>query len=573
MTILTPLCLLAVLAAAPPRALKPIPERLVVLTFDDASKSHFTVARPLLKKYGFGATFFVTEGFDFPTNKRDYMTWEEIAALHKDGFEIGNHTLGHVSVTDKSIKDLAEQVRVLAARCNKHGIPTPTSFAYPGNAITPAALPILRDLGIRFARRGGAPEYPYKEGDGPAYEPGLDHPLLIPSAGDARPGWKMADFERAVAKARHGRIAVLQFHGVPDTAHAWVNTSEKQLAGYMKHLHDNGYRVIAMRDLAEYVDPSVVPSDPLGVIADRQRLLKAGLSGDNGRPAKDDADLGFWLRNMVRHGYEVTEMAAALGAKADEVRAALERLKIDPKAAAERPRDRLLVLPYPGGRHPRIGFLDGAIRPRRETKVSVFAPWAGGGYAVVDVPEAIWWDNGGKRELLYLAHTHIPTTWDRAGKALEPLEWRREEGGVLAVERRLPNGVVFGAKVTPGKAGVGMELWLTNGTEKTLKGLNVQVCTMLRGMPGFAGRSNDNKAFAKPFAACRDASGTRWIITGWGPCVRTWANAPCPCLHSDPAFPDCGPGKTVRVKGWLSFHEGKDVEAEIRRLRKLVFAE
>src|SRR5262249_5897604 len=37
----------------PGQALQPIPDKLVVLTFDDASKSHFTVARPLLKKYGF----------------------------------------------------------------------------------------------------------------------------------------------------------------------------------------------------------------------------------------------------------------------------------------------------------------------------------------------------------------------------------------------------------------------------------------------------------------------------------------------------------------------------------------
>src|SRR5262249_52809674 len=108
------LCLFAA-SAAPPPPRGPVPDRLVVLTFDDASKSHFTVARPLLKKYGFGATFFVTEGFDFATNKRDYMTWEEIAALHKDGFEIGNHTRDHKGVTDRTLKELPEQVRALAA--------------------------------------------------------------------------------------------------------------------------------------------------------------------------------------------------------------------------------------------------------------------------------------------------------------------------------------------------------------------------------------------------------------------------------------------------------------------------
>src|SRR5213082_3426683 len=98
--------ILLVLGAVPALAREPVPDRLVVLTFDDASKSHSTVARPLLKLYGFGATFFVTEGFDFPTNKRDYMSWEEIARLHADGFEIGNHTRDHKAVTAGSLRDL-----------------------------------------------------------------------------------------------------------------------------------------------------------------------------------------------------------------------------------------------------------------------------------------------------------------------------------------------------------------------------------------------------------------------------------------------------------------------------------
>ena len=42
---------------------------------------------------------------------------------------------------------------------------------------------------------------------------------------------------------------------------------------------------------------------------------------------------------------------------------------------------------YPGGRHPRRGFLDGAIEPQRETKISVFPPWNDGGYAVSIFPK------------------------------------------------------------------------------------------------------------------------------------------------------------------------------------------
>jgi peptidoglycan/xylan/chitin deacetylase (PgdA/CDA1 family) len=184
--------------ASPAGALEPIPDKLVVLIFDDSAKSHFTVARPLLKRLGFGATFFITEGFDFRDNKRDYMTWDEIAQLHHEGFEIGNHTRDHQPATKGNLRDFAAQVRGINARCREHGIPSPVSFAYPGNGFDLGALPILREQGITFARRGGLPEYSYQEGRGFAFEPGRDHALLIPSAGDARPTWTLKDFRQAV---------------------------------------------------------------------------------------------------------------------------------------------------------------------------------------------------------------------------------------------------------------------------------------------------------------------------------------------------------------------------------------
>lgn len=254
---------------------KPIPDKLVVLTFDDSAKSHHTFVRPLLKDYGFGATFFITEGFDFRENKKDYMTWEQIKELHDDGFEIGNHTRDHLGISDKTVKQLPEQLKAIAEECQAHDIPAPVSFAWPGNAMTPTAFETLKEQGIRFARRGGAPEFPYDEGRGFAYEPGLDHPFMIPSAGDARPKWTLPDFIRAVQQARDGRIAVLQFHGVPDTAHDWVSSNEQNFAAYMKYLKVEGYRVVALRDLQEFVDADVVPADYRSVIESRKDTLKS----------------------------------------------------------------------------------------------------------------------------------------------------------------------------------------------------------------------------------------------------------------------------------------------------------
>ncbi|MCB1227166.1 MAG: hypothetical protein KDK99_15210 [Verrucomicrobiales bacterium] len=278
-------------------------------------------------------------------------------------------------------------------------------------------------------------------------------------------------------------------------------------------------------------------------------------------------DAERWFAIMAAHGYTIEEMAAATG---------LPRTAIPSRAAIRplpRPADRLFVLPYPGGRHPRIGFLDGALDPQRETKISVFTPWNPAHYVVADVPEAIWWhrdspetaDREG-RELLYLAHTHVPTYWERRGIHLEALEWQAQADGSWTLERRLPNGITFGTRVTPRVDHIAMEQWITNGTTESLTDLRVQNCVMLKGAPEFEAQSNDNKVFAAPYAACRDADRTRWIITAWEPCVRTWGNANCPCLHSDPQFPDCPPGETRRLKGWLSFFEGVDVRAEFHRI-------
>jgi hypothetical protein len=289
------------------------------------------------------------------------------------------------------------------------------------------------------------------------------------------------------------------------------------------------------------------------------------VEGRDARPPKTEEELRYWLQNMVwHHHFNHLEIAAAIGLeRGDEIDKALGRFKIyrntKPKRAADAP---LLVLPYPGGRHPRIGFLDGAIKPQRETKVSIFAPWDDESYVVADIPEAIWSNLG----LTYLAHTHVPTIWTKQQIELKPLEWNRREDGTFDMQRRLPNGIEFGTKITPTRDAVHMKMWLKNGTNEKLTGLRIQNCIMLKGARGFTAQNNDNKILRNPYVAVHDDDKKRWIITAWDPCHRPWANAKCPCLHSDPKFPDCDPGESQHLRGWLSFYEGADLDAELERI-------
>jgi hypothetical protein len=317
----------------------------------------------------------------------------------------------------------------------------------------------------------------------------------------------------------------------------------------------------AMQIYSKDYDDELPPEFPLTEYEDKSRP-----AGANYRVSKTTADLSYWLGNMVwYHRFTNEEISAAAGLAISKIDAVKKRLGIRAEIRIERAAGApILVKPYPGGRHPRIGFLEGAIDPQRETKFSVFTPWDANSYVVVDVPEAIWSNLG----LTFLAHTHIDTIWSKQGIELEKLEWKRRSYGRLDIERTLPNGIGFGVKVEPTKDAVLMEMWLSNGTDAKLTDLRIQNCVMTKMAKGFEQQTNENKVLKDPYAACRSSDGKRWIITAWQGCHRTWANEKCPCFHSDPKFPDLEPGQEATLKGWLSFYEGTDIEAEFARIKQ-----
>ena len=262
----------AVMADVHPAELEPIPDGLVVLTFDDCNKSDRSFVAGELKKRGFGATFYVTEGLGFLENKKHYTTWEEIVELHEMGFEIGNHTRSHPHMPALPRDQVVAEITHIEKRCAEHEIPKPTTFCFPGFGHNLLSVEVLMEMGYEFARRGVRPEF--KDGGrgarGPAYDPEVDHPLLVPTTGYAGPEWGFEDLVWAVEQARDGKIAVLCFHGVPALDHPWVDCDADDFKKYMDYLKKQDCTVIAMRDLSRYVDAEAKPGDPYAPIRKRQ---------------------------------------------------------------------------------------------------------------------------------------------------------------------------------------------------------------------------------------------------------------------------------------------------------------
>ncbi|MBI1386831.1 MAG: hypothetical protein GC154_00095 [bacterium] len=275
-----------------------------------------------------------------------------------------------------------------------------------------------------------------------------------------------------------------------------------------------------------------------------------------------------WLPIMLNdYQYTLDEAAGVLGWSTEEVE--IKRGQLDQTAPAAL--DAMRVLPYPGGRHPRIGFLEGAVDPMRGTKAGVFIPGSTA-YFVIDLPEAVWHQNG----LLFLAHTHIPTIWDQRGEKIINHDWIRKSEDQLENVWTLPNGVMLMAGLFPpshqmeedGESwSVGMRLAFHNLSDEKMSDLVTQVCIMLKGAPQFNALTNENKIFDKPVAAVHSSAGDEWIITAWNHCDRAWGNADVPCLHSDPQFANCPAGDSVYVQGEAVYYRGADPHAVIERLK------
>ena len=226
------------------------PSKLVVLTFDDASVSHATHVAPLLKNYGFGATFFVCEfPPDFDDNSK-YMKWEQIAELNRMGFEIGSHTRSHKHVDKMKSDEMQAELEYIEKKCAEHDIPRPVTFAYPAYVSTPESAQLLAQRGYILARAGG----------GRPFDPKADNSWQVPSYSTSGSDEKAAErVLAALRQANDGRIVVLTIHGVPDTAHPQVTTAPDLFQRYLDFLRDEDYTVVALRDVPKYFALSEKP--------------------------------------------------------------------------------------------------------------------------------------------------------------------------------------------------------------------------------------------------------------------------------------------------------------------------
>jgi len=141
-----------------------LPPNTVSITFDDAYRSVFTEAYPLLRARGWSATLFVSSDA-IDRGFKNFMSWEQVRRLAAAGYEIGNHSHSHAHLVrrngneseaawrERVEADIEHAQRRIAEETGRE----PGLFAYPYGEYSPAVEKIVAGLGfIGIAQRSGA---------------------------------------------------------------------------------------------------------------------------------------------------------------------------------------------------------------------------------------------------------------------------------------------------------------------------------------------------------------------------------------------------------------------------------
>ena len=147
-----------------------LPQKPVLITFDDGFYNNLSAALPLLEKYDMRAVVSIVGRYtddyapaDPHSESYSYLTWEDISELAASGrIEIGSHTYdmhsrsdgrqGCAKLPDERDEEYAftfgSDIGLLRTELHQNCGIIPAVFAFPFGALCKESLPVLRDSGI-----------------------------------------------------------------------------------------------------------------------------------------------------------------------------------------------------------------------------------------------------------------------------------------------------------------------------------------------------------------------------------------------------------------------------------------
>lgn len=127
-----------------------LPQKPVIVSFDDGWENQYTYALPILRKHGITATFFV---YSNAIGTQNHFTWDQLREMQGEGMHIGGHSRSHpflAKITDP--QKLTDEISGSKAFIDQELGTTTDTFAYPFGSYSAEVIGAVRAAGYSSAR-------------------------------------------------------------------------------------------------------------------------------------------------------------------------------------------------------------------------------------------------------------------------------------------------------------------------------------------------------------------------------------------------------------------------------------
>ncbi len=122
-----------------------LPEKPIILTFDDGYLDIYENAFPILQEYGFTGTFFIPTAF-IDNNRAGYMNWAMIEEMAAEGHRFEPHSRTHLDLRGRERDTLIWEILGPQETLAAHIGYTPRYFAYPSGQYDQDVISLLYEL-------------------------------------------------------------------------------------------------------------------------------------------------------------------------------------------------------------------------------------------------------------------------------------------------------------------------------------------------------------------------------------------------------------------------------------------
>ena len=124
---------------------KPLPEKAIIVSFDDGFRSVYENAAPIMQKYGVKGNVYLPTAY--VGNNEKFMSWDMVKTLAENGFEMQAHTHNHVDIRTLNAETLEKEILPSQTLFMEQLSFTPNAICLPFGTYDRRSLRLLKKTG------------------------------------------------------------------------------------------------------------------------------------------------------------------------------------------------------------------------------------------------------------------------------------------------------------------------------------------------------------------------------------------------------------------------------------------